>query len=466
MNLVPTHLQNTQHFLTQLHNVPPDKLKGLTFNTADVEALYTNIKADTAIEDILEFATDHKQHLSLCGLTLTDVHELLEVTLMNSYFIYDRQIYHQLQGLFMGSRPAPIAATIRMWKLEKLSIYTDLRIKPLFYGRFYDDLNTGSLTDRKARLMCNAIEAQDKDRLIKLKVDYPESRETFTPFLNVEVKIDREGTANTRLYRKPQKKLLTLHAESQHPTSVKSHTIATMYKTAADVSSNDTNKLHSKKMVDELLRNNGYSQRVLDRMRNKKKHKNTAKRPKPDTVATLSLPHLTDQCTAQIRRAAEQYKIPVRVISKPGRKLKNMLTSSKPLDERQCPNTNCTTCEALDKGKCTDRNLVYQVTCELDNCRQAGIGVYNGETYRPIHDRYTEHVRSANNPTAVSYKEKPLAKHYTQQHPGSTPKLSLKILEKASSTNNRKIREARLITKNKPDLNDRDEQAAVRQYLV
>ena len=365
MNLVPTHLQNTQHFLSQLHNVPSNQLQGLTFNTADVEALYTNIMVDTAIEDIIEFASEHRQHLKLCGLTLTDVHELLEVSLLNSYFVYNRQIYHQLQGLFMGSRPAPIAATIRMWKLERLSVYTDLRIKPVFYGRFYDDLNTGSTTARKARILCNAIEAQDTDHLIKLKVDYPESRDSYTPFLNTEVKIERDGTVNTRLYRKPQKKLITLHAESHHSTSVKLHTIATMYKTADEVSSSEVNKLHSKLMVDELLINNGYSQRVLENTRKKAKTKKTRKRPKPETAATLSIPHLTDQCTAQIRRAAEQYKIPVRIVSKPGKKLKNILTSSKPLDSKQCPNNNCVTCTALEKGKCTDSNLVYQSTRSL-----------------------------------------------------------------------------------------------------
>ena len=176
-----------------------------------------------------------------------------------------------------------------------------------------------------------------------------------------------------------------------------------MYKTAEDVSSCEANKTHSSKMVDELLLNNGYSQRVLDRVKNKnKKKKNQKKRPTPDTAATLKIPHLTDQCTAQIRRAAEQYNIPVRVVSKPGRKLKNcILTSSKPLDGRQCPNTNCATCKALDKGKCTDSNLVYKVACDIEACKQAGIGKYNGETYRPLGHRFTEHLRSANNPSAA-----------------------------------------------------------------
>ena len=221
MEIVPSHLKNTYDVLQKLQQIPKEDLAGRTFATADVEALYTNIVVQTAIDDVMDFATEHKSSLALYGFKLVDIHELLEITLLNSYFVYDRQVYHQLQGLFMGSRPAPIAATIRMWKLERLSVYTDLRIKPVFYGRFYDDLNTGSTTARKARLMCNAIEAQDKDHLIKLKVDYPESRDSYTPFLNTEVKIERDGTVNTRLFRKPQKKLLTLHTESHHSTAVK-----------------------------------------------------------------------------------------------------------------------------------------------------------------------------------------------------------------------------------------------------
>ena len=76
------------------------------------------------------------------------------------------------------------------------------------------------------------------------------------------------------------------------------------------------------------------------------------------------------------------------------------------------------------------------------------------------------HMRSARNPSAPSYKDKPLAKHYNIHHPGTTPKLSVQILEKASSTNNRKIREARIIGKTNPNMNDRNEQIQIRQFLV
>ena len=89
----------------------------------------------------------------------------------------------------------------------------------MFYGRFYDDLGAIVTNKRKATLACSLIESADPDKLIRLTVDYPENKEEYTPFLNTEVKIDQDGQINTRLYRKPQKKLLTLNANSHHPSS-------------------------------------------------------------------------------------------------------------------------------------------------------------------------------------------------------------------------------------------------------
>ena len=39
--------------------------KGQAFSTADVEALYTNINVETALDNIIEFANEHLEHLNL-----------------------------------------------------------------------------------------------------------------------------------------------------------------------------------------------------------------------------------------------------------------------------------------------------------------------------------------------------------------------------------------------------------------
>jgi hypothetical protein len=56
MNLVPAHLKNTHELIQRTRRLATEDLKDLTFFTADIEALYTNINVLTAIEDVLEFA--------------------------------------------------------------------------------------------------------------------------------------------------------------------------------------------------------------------------------------------------------------------------------------------------------------------------------------------------------------------------------------------------------------------------
>ena len=56
---------------------------------------------------------------------------------------------------------------------------------------------------------------------------------------------------------------------------------------------------------------------------------------------------------------------------------------------------------------------------------------------------------SARNPDVKSYMDKPWAKHYKSHHTGCTePKIDMKIVARASTTNERKIKEARVIFKN------------------
>jgi len=159
--------------------------------------------------------------------------------------------------------------------------------------------------------------------------------------------------------------------------------------------------------------------------------------------------------------------IPLKVVTVPGKKLKNLLTSSKPLDDVKCPQRNCITCKCLMDGKCTDRNVVYHIRCTFSECSSNNSGRYDGETYRPIRERFIEHYRSAKNPTAESYQDKPLARHYSSEHPNcQEPKLELTITHKASSTVDRKIKEARTILKNRSDLNNREEQTDLQNFLI
>ena len=253
-------------------------------------------------------------------------------------------------------------------------------------------------------------------------------------------------------------------------TSVKRHTVANMYETASSIASDTKNKEYSERMVDELLVNNSYSKKVLDQIKSqsKKKAKKKNKQNSNEKQTVFKIPHLSDKCTSMIKEAVKKHNLPIRVVTTPGVKLKNLLTSSKPLDKIQCPNDDCKTCSSLtSKGQCTDRNVIYHMKCEMATCKSNKIGQYDGETYRPLNDRFIEHLRSANNPKAKSYIDKPWAKHYANKHPEcDEPKISIAITDRASSTNERKIKEARTIIKNRSDLNACDEQLELQRFLV
>ena len=154
--------------------------------------------------------------------------------------------------------------------------------------------------------------------------------------------------------------------------------------------------------------------------------------------------------------------------SRAANKQKETITSSRPLDKPKCPNKNCITCKALKgNGNCTDQNVIYHMNCEMEACIPKRIGHYDGETLRETHDRYSEHYRQAKNPTAKSYSDKPWAKHYSIHHPNcDDPKIGIEIVGHASSTNDRKIQEARIILKNNSDLNDKNELSEIRRFLV
>ena len=265
---------------------------------------------------------------------------------------------------------------------------------------------------------------------------------------------------NSRLYRKEQNKLITLHANSHHRPSTKSVTVRNLYDTARLISSNDNNIKYSTNLVDKLLLNNGYSQRVLDNIQKKTRKPKSRKQDNTDKV-TLKLPYINDHVSRLVRQTVCQSGLPIRVVETPGRRLRDVLTDSRPLDKRVCSKNNCEAKRDLVKGSCITKRVVYQITCKL--CDQK----YVGETSRPLHDRYYEHYRSAANPTAASYKDKPLGKHHRELHADiSKPNLELKILDFGKNLTNLKIKEAKQISIIKPELNEKTELVETKRFLV
>ena len=66
---------------------------------------------------------------------------------------------------------------------------------------------------------------------------------------------------------------------------------------------------------------------------------------------------------SQAINAVKHSGLPTKIVERLGRRLKDLLTDSRPLDKAKCTNNNCRTRTGLDKGDCTSRNTIYKTTC-------------------------------------------------------------------------------------------------------
>ena len=281
----------------------------------------------------------------------------------------------------------------------------------------------------------------------------------FIPFLRTSVCIGTEGNLSYRYYRKTQKKNITLHLKSHHPLRTKVEVAKNFYKTVERSSSSSDLAEESKLIIDNLLRLNGYE----DPRSFIKTHIPT---PKMDYVSMddkvcLKIPYVSEFISYEILRFIKKQKLAINVVFIPGRKLRDILCSSRPLDKAQCMLNKCKICELLENDvDCSTSHPVYQITCRLCN------KIYCGESSRSLHERLSEHLRYASSPEKASYRDEALATHYREHHPGLSPLLSFKLLHVERNMIMRKILEAYTISKLNPTINDRNECIDIKRFLI
>ena len=447
----------------------------MQFYSGDISALYTNLSITYCIDAVIELAGEHWEEIDVFGISLTDLHLLLDMVFTKAYFTFDGRLYWQWEGLFMGCGPSAGVAILGVYRMERNSVYTDVHYLYsficLFYSRYMDDMSSVGKKKEDAEYACRIISEQDERGRIKWEIDYP-TPGRFTPFLDTEVRIQEDGTLDSRYYRKPQDKGIIVHAKSHHPANTKQEVMRNFYKTAIEVSSGPEELQHSLDIVDSLAEKNGYPPRQVSSDTRRRARGNTSASYK----APLKLPYISEAICNKIRNYIKQKKLDVRPIFTPGKTLGQQFCRSRPFDRRKCTLGNpalCTICPAIANGTCATRQVVYRVDCLL--C-QNGKSFYNGETDRPCHERFAEHTRAANNPD--SYSDNAIAKHFQREHREHVAEtrdkkkrktgrvLNFTIIDRQSETVRRKISEAISICKDKPTLNERDELTDVLKFVL
>ena len=127
---------NSYSFAKELANLPhADQYFMASF---DVESLFTNIPLHETITICLDLLFRNTN--TVLNLTKTLFKQLLTYAVTNTFFIFDGQLYEQVEGLGMGLPLGPTFANIFMcfhetnWLRDCPSSF-----KPIFYRRYIDD---------------------------------------------------------------------------------------------------------------------------------------------------------------------------------------------------------------------------------------------------------------------------------------------------------------------------------------
>ena len=179
----------------------------------DVKSLYTNIPNSEEIAAVKN-AYDNNPKKSITTKVITTFMALI-LTLNN--FIFNFKHYLQIKGFAMGTICAPDYANIFMARFESKLIYPHIKEKVITFLRFIDDLFM-IWTDTEEELLKFTNELNQKHKTIKFNFKYSKTK---IEFLDVLVYKDSNNKLQTTLYKKPTDRQSYLHANSEHPRSLK-----------------------------------------------------------------------------------------------------------------------------------------------------------------------------------------------------------------------------------------------------
>jgi len=225
----------------------------------DVESLFTNVPLMETISICLEslFSNNIKHVL---GLTRKYFKTLLELSVKNSLFIFDGNLYEQVEGLGMGLPLGPTFANIFMCHHEtKWLEQCPSEFCPVFYRRYVDDTFVLFHKEEHAESFLSYLNGQHPN--IKFTMEKEGNKKLS--FLDVCVSKDGNSFV-TSVYRKPSHTGLGQSFFDFCPDIFKYNAIATLLHRCFNITST-FEKMHEEIVtLKKFFSDNGFPRKVID----------------------------------------------------------------------------------------------------------------------------------------------------------------------------------------------------------
>ena len=203
----------------------------------DVESLFTNVPLLETI-DIITNKIDNEQ-LEQAGLSKKNFSDMLKIATSDSVFMFNDQLYSQIDGVAMGSPLSCCYANVFLCHWEKIWLDNcPLDFKPIYYRRYVDDTFLVFKELAHIEYFRDYLNSQHQNIKFTCEVEL----DSKLPFLDVTV-FREDNKFVTSVYRKPTFTGLGLNFLSFTPLLYKTNCIKTLlnraYETCSDYFSLD-----------------------------------------------------------------------------------------------------------------------------------------------------------------------------------------------------------------------------------
>ena len=363
------HVHNTKDFIDHIKEV---RLRqGESIISYDVTSLFTSVPIQPVLNIIHQRLTTDQDLKNRTSMTIKHIINLLEFCLNSASFVFQGQYYQQMEGAAMGSPLSPIVANIFMEQFEKEALETAPH-PPSLWKRFVDDTFV-ILEDKYKDEFFQHLNSLNTN--IKFTAETSKADGSI-PFLDTWNTPQRDGSLQTKVYRKPTHTHQYLQWDSHHSISNKYSVISSLMHRAKDVCSSKQSLEEEQKVIQEALQACKYPPWAINRMKTKINSTNNRNRNtntldnRPRHRNSVTVPY-NEGLSETFKNICKRYGIQVHF--KSGKTIKEELVALK------------------DQDHITKKSgIIYRYQCDMLECDHE----YIGETARTFGERFKEHLKA------------------------------------------------------------------------
>ena len=332
----------------------------------DIVNLYTNIPLDELETLIRKKLTDYKK---LSKIYIDQMMKLISTILKQNYFEFNGKFYITNKGLAMGAPLSSTLAQIYLCNFEETHI---MNVKnPYFkfihkYFRYVDDtFLIFSGTDRLIKALVKYVNSLSPH----IKFTFEKMQNNTLNFLDLSIKLQRDGHLKFSIYRKPMTTDLLIPYSSNQPRDHKHAALHSLAFRAFNIPLSKKDLFQELNVIRYLACKNNFPafevNKIIEHHRKRKNQDNTSRIKKPESKFV----------SMKYYNAASQ---------KIGNIFKNFGYKPAFKSTFNCKNSLKRRDTRIDNFNCAG---VYCINCSDCNAQ------YIGKTERSIRTRFKEHIQ-------------------------------------------------------------------------